>query len=399
MTESNNAINPASEEFRTNCVRHYLRLLREQPVCRTETDQWLVCGYADVKRILTDYEHFQRPVDWSSQRKPPGPLRCFGENNMVAMNPPRHTRFRQSAARGFARRKVQEMAPKIETLVDKLLDAMAEKEAGDFIEDFAFPLPVYVICEMMGISHEEHDLFGECTADMLASLEMSATPEVFDRGARAAEILFNYCKDAAATREGSVGEDLISSLIAKESEDKMSRDEVIWTAVTMLIAGHETTTHMLGNGMLTMIENPDQCQALRADNRLAANATEEILRVDPTLYVLFRETIDDVELSGQRIPAGSFLLASVFAANHDPQVFDRPEQFDIRRSNADEHLSFASGRHLCLGHAVARLEGQIAFSAIFNRLTAIQTSAEPVPRNGLMFRGNFSIPLSWQARH
>jgi cytochrome P450 len=392
------AINPMTEEFRINCADYYTRLLRDQPVARTELDQWLICKYADVRRVLTDHEHFQRPSDWSVNRKPEGPLREFGINNMVGMNPPTHTRFRQSAARGLSRKAVLAMTPKIEKLVDSLLDRMAEKSGGDFITDFAFPLPVYVICEMMGISHDDHDLFGRCTADMLASLEMSATPEIFERGTEAARILFEYCKEVAADRERKMGDDLLSILISKEGEDKMTREEVIWVAVTMLIAGHETTAHMLGNGMLALIRNPDQMELLANNPELSASATEEILRYDPTLYVLFRETIDDVEIGGQQIPAKSFLIPSLYAANRDPDMFEDPDRFDIRRSNAAQHLTFAAGRHLCIGQMLARLEGKIAFAKIFEKLGNFQMDGEPVPRNGLMFKGNFSLPMKWSAK-
>ena len=196
---------------------------------------------------------------------------------------------------------------------------------------------------MMGISHEDHDLFGACTADMLASLEMSATGEVFDRGSKAAKILFDYCKEVAVQREKNLGDDLLSVLIQKECEDKMSRDELIWVAVAMLIAGHETTTYMLGNGLLVLIRNPEQYQLLEKNPQLAVNTTEEILRFDPTLYVLFRENKVDIEMGGQHIPAGSFLLTSLYAANRDTEIFENPNQFDIQRPNARKHLTFAAG--------------------------------------------------------
>ena len=281
--------------------------------------------------------------------------------------------------------------------VDRLLDDMVEKEGGDFIRDFAFPLPVWVICEMMGISHEDHDLFGRCTADMLASLEMAATPEIFEKGTAAAKTLFDYCKDVARQREKNLGSDLISQLINKEKEDKMARDEVIWTAVTLLIAGHETTTHMIGNGMLALVNHPDQSDLLAGNPDLAANATEEILRYDPTLYVLFRQASSDVEFDGQEIPAGSFLITSLYAANRDPELFPDPDRFDIRRENARQNLTFAAGRHLCLGHNLARLEGKIAFSRLFRKIRDFSLAGDPVPRNGLMFKGYFSLPMSWRA--
>jgi cytochrome P450 len=390
-------INPMTEEFRTHCASHYSTLLRERPVAKTELDQWLLCKHADVLRVLSDHANFQRPSDWSNNRKPEGPLRQFGENNMIGMNPPQHTRFRQCAARAFTRKTVEAMAPKIEQLVDTLLDNMAEKKGGDFITEFAFPLPIYVVCELLGISQQDHDLFARCTAEMLGSLEMAATPEAFDKGTEAARILFSYCKDVATYREKHMGDDLLSLLIHKEREDRMTREEVIWVAVTMLIAGHETTTHMLGNGLLALIRHPSQYELLVNNPDLATNTAEETLRFDPTLYVLFRETVNDVDIGGHHIPAGSFLIPSLYAANRDPEVFENPDTFDIRRPNADKHLAFAAGRNLCLGHALARMEGRIAFSKLFKRVGNFQLAGEPVPRNGLMFRGNTSLPMTWEA--
>lgn len=391
------AINPMTEEFRCNCAAYYIRLRAEKPVAETDQGQWLICRHDDVRQVLTDHRRFERPSDLSIERKPEGPLRDFARNNMVGMNPPKHTRFRQSAARAFTPKTIRAMEPAIEGLVDKLLADMAKKDGGDFIREFAFPLPIYVICELLGISHEDHDMFGECTAAMLASLELSATPETLDKGTEAAKILFDYCRKVAVRREKNPGQDLISLLLEKEREDKMERDELIWVAVTMLIAGHETTTHMLGNGMLALVRHPEQYRLLEQRPELAANATEEILRYDPTLYVLFRRNIVDVELSGQPIPAGSFLITSLYAANHDPEIFEDPSRFDIQRPNANMHLTFAAGRFLCLGHALARLEGRIAFSRIFETVSAFRLAGEPVARNGLMFKGNLSLPMSWSA--
>jgi cytochrome P450 len=154
---------------------------------------------------------------------------------------------------------------------------------------------------------------------------------------------------------------------------------------------------MLGNGMLALINHPEQYRLLSNNPDLAASATEEILRFDPTLYVLFRESRADVEIGGQEIPAGSFLIASLYAANRDPEMFKQPDRFDIRRENARQHLTFAAGRNLCLGHNLARLEGKVAFSRLFRKIGNFQLAGDAVPRNGLMFKGYYSLPMSWQA--
>ncbi len=389
-------IDPMTQEFRTNCADYYARLLVEQPVAQTVSGHWLICKHADVHRILNDHNKFQRPTSWSIDRKPEGPLKECAKNNIVGMNAPTHTRFRQATTPGFTAKIVRALSPKISKLIDDLLEEMAVHEGGDFIKDFAFPLPVYVICEMMGISHEDHDLFGECTAAMLASLELAASEETMQAATSAANTLYSYCRDAAAQRENLKGTDLISLLMQSELEGKMSREEIIWNSINVLMAGHETTTHMLGNGMLALIDAPDQLELLANDPTLAGNAVEEILRVDPTVYVLLRTNIADEVIGHQQIPAGTILITSLYAANHDPDVFKNPDAFNIRRTNANKHMTFGAGRHLCLGQLLARLEGKLAFERIFQKLSNFSLSSKPVSRNGLMFRGYHSIPMYWE---
>ncbi len=393
----NFTIDPMTQEFRTHCADYYAKLLVEQPVVQTVSGHWLICKHADVHRILTDHHDFQRPASWSIDRKPEGPLKECAKNNIVGMNAPTHTRFRQATTPGFTAKVVRAMSHKISQITDDLLDEMARHENGDFIKDFAFPLPVYVICEMMGISHEDHDLFGECTAAMLASLELAASKETMQAASSAAETLYNYCRDAATQRENQEGTDLISLLMQSELEGKMTREEIIWNSINVLMAGHETTTHMLGNGMLALINTPDQLDLLANDPTLASNAVEEILRVDPTVYVLLRTNLTDEIIGDENIPADSILITSLYAANHDPDIFENPDTFNIQRTNAREHLTFGAGRHLCLGQLLARLEGKLAFEKIFQKLTNFTLTSNPVPRNGLMFRGYHSIPMQWEA--
>ena len=173
---------------------------------------------------------------------------------------------------------------------------------------------------------------------------------------------------------------------------------MVWAAITLLLAGHETTTHLLGNGLLALIRNPDQLERLARAPDQARNAVEEFLRYDPSLYVLFRQAVEDVTLDDVNIPAGSILILSLAAANRDPRVFDAPDTLDIARANADQHLAFAAGRHLCAGHAVARLEGQIAFERIARRLTGFELDGESEPREGLMFKGYHRLPIRYRSR-
>ncbi len=391
-------LEPTSPEFRNNAIAIYQRLLREQPVAELSGGRYLLCRHEDVRWALRDHEQVLRPTDWSSARKPPGPFREFGLNNMIAMNPPDHTRFRKAIMRAFAPKQIATLTAFIEAKCDALLDDMAARESGDFIDDFAYPLPVAVICEMLGIPDDNHETLRKGSAAMLAGLELSASEEELARASDGAQTLYDYLHGLVTARAVDLGDDLLSLLLRHQQEDQLTREEVVWAAITLLLAGHETTTHLLGNGLLALIHHPDQLERLAGTPEWTKNAVEEFLRYDPSLYVLFRQTANDVRLDDTDIPAGSILILSLAAANRDPRVFDDPDGLDIARANADQHLTFAGGRHLCAGHAVARLEGQIAFERITRRLTGFELDGEPEAREGLMFKGYHRIPIRYRNR-
>lgn len=389
-------VDPTSFEFRHNSIAMYQRLLREQPVCELENGSILICRHADVSRALTDLDAFRRPYEWSMENKPEGPFREFGRNNMIAMNPPDNTRYRRAMARAFAPRRIAQMTTDIQTTCDILIDRMAETSECDFIRDFALPLPVAIICQMLGIPIEDQHHFAEWSATILAGMEISSSAAEKAAAETATTALFDYLAVIAETRREDTGDDLISTLVEAADAEKLRRDEVVWGAITLLIAGHETTTHLLGNGMLALIRNPDQMQLLRARPDLTQNAVEEFLRYDPSVYVLFREAAADVTFDSVPIPKGTLLVLSLAAANRDPLVFTDPDRLDITRPNAKAHLSFGAGFHLCLGQAVARVEARIAFETLLRRVGKIGLIHEPTPRDGLMFKGNHAMPVSYR---
>lgn len=236
----------------------------------------------------------------------------------------------------------------------------------------------------------------EGSAAMLAGLEIIATPEEFERATAGATALHDYLTAVLRLRERNLGDDLLSLLLRNERDHKLSREEIVWAAITLLMAGHETTTHLLGNGLLALMRNPASWRQLQAQPALAENAVEEFLRYDPPLYVLFRQAAQDVEVEGQPIAAGTFLMLSLAAANRDPRHYDQPDVLDLGRANARDNLSFAAGRHLCAGHALARLEGRIAFRQLTQQLADVGLAADPVPRSGVMFKGYHSLPVRYR---
>jgi cytochrome P450 len=388
------AVDPTSEQFRFEAIPLFQRLLREQPVTRLPDGALLLCRHHDVAWALTSRD-VRRPTEWSQRRKPEGPFRDFGRNNMIGLNPPDHTRLRQAIMPAFSRKRTDALTGFIEHTVDSLLDAMVAKRSGDFIDDFAMPLPVIVICHLLGIPTSEQGLLRQGSGDMLAGLEITATGEELKRATAGAAALFDYLQTVAREREAQLGDDLLSLLLRNQQAHKLSRDEVVWVLITLLIAGHETTTHLIGNGMLALIRNPEQQQRLRAEPSLVDNAVEEFLRVDPPVYVLFREAAEAVTVCDVAVPKGTLLMLSIAAANRDPDKFDNPDTLDLARRNAAEHLSFAAGRHLCAGHALARLEGRIAFDRLMRRVSDLALTTDPTPRRGVMFKGYHSMPLRY----
>jgi cytochrome P450 len=388
------AVDPTTPEFRFEALSTFDRLLREQPVTPLANGGVLLCRHDDVAWALSSHD-VRRPTEWSVGRKPPGPFREFGRNNMISMNPPDHTRFRQAIMPAFSRKRTEALEGFVEETCDALIDAMRERGTNDFIDDFAMPLPVTVICHMLGIPTEEVDLLREGSGYMLAGLEITATPEEYERASRGATALFDYLGSVVRMREANPGDDLLSLLIRNERDHKLSREEVVWATITLLIAGHETTTHLLGNGLLALMRNGAAMRLLRLQPDLATNAVEEFLRFDPPIYVLFREAAKDLRVADTGIPAGTLLMLSIAAANRDPRKFEHPERLDLARRNADANLSFAAGRHLCAGHALARLEGRIAFTRLMARLADVRLAAAPTPREGVMFKGYHRMPVEY----
>lgn len=386
-------VDASTDAFRYDAIPLFQRLLREQPLTRLADGSVLLCRHEDVAWALNSHE-VRRPTQWSVERKPEGPFRDFARSNMVSMNPPDHTRFRRAIMPALSRKRTEEMTAFIEQTCDGLLDAMADKGGGDFITDFALPLPVTVICHLLGIPAGNAAMLHEGSASMLAGLEITATPEEFAAATAGARALFEFLHEVARDRERNPGSDLLSLLLQNERAGHLTRDEVVWATITLLMAGHETTTHLLGNGLLALVRNPGQMDLLRRDPTLAANAVEEFLRYDPPIYVLFREAATDADICGGRIAEGTRLMLSLAAANRDPRLFTDPDQLDLSRANASENLSFAAGRHLCAGHMLARLEGRIAFTRIAARLRDIGLTAEPTPRAGVMFKGYHAMPIS-----
>ena len=284
---------------------------------------------------------------------------------LLFMDDPDHGRLRGLVAQAFHARAVERLRPRMQVLAGELLSPEVRATGTlDVIGDFAYRLPVTVICEMLGVPAEDHELFRRLTGEMVAVLDPEATPVQFGTAAGAALTFTAYLVPLFEERRRAPQDDLVSALVAAESAgDRLEADELLTTVILLLVAGHETTMNLIGNGLLALLRHPDQLALLRARPDLLPSAVEELLRHDPPVRRAVRTALDDVEVDGQRVRAGEQVLALLDVANRDPSVFASPDVLDVRR-DARRHLSFGAGAHFCLGAALARAEAQVALGAL-----------------------------------
>ena len=277
-----------------------------------------------------------------------------------------HTRVRGLIGKAFTPRRIEQLRPRIAELTEQLLEPLKEAGTFDVISDFAYSLPVTVICELLGVPASDRDLFRTLTRDMAAVIDLDATHEEYGRAAGAALTFTAYLVPLFEQRRRQPRDDLISALVAaEEAGDRLGADELLTTVMLLLVAGHETTMNLIGSGLLALLRNPDQLELLRARPDLMPAAVEELLRFDTPIRRVMRIALHDATIDGQHVRAGEQVVAMLHEANHDATVFPSPGVLDITR-DARRHLSFAAGAHYCLGASLARAEAQIALAALID---------------------------------
>ncbi|WP_405790173.1 cytochrome P450 [Streptomyces sp. NBC_01367] len=358
---------------------------------------WLVVGHEEARQALT---HPGLSKDWlgSELFASTLPVQAVA-TSMLDTDPPRHTRLRRLVAREFTARRVESLRPRVQQITDELLDAMAARpdRRADLIASFAVPLPMTVICELLGVPGLDRQRFRYWSGEIVAPLDgVGADP-------RAVEEMTAYLLELVAAKAEDPGEDLLSALIRTRDEDggRLSPDELIGMAFLLLVAGHETTVNLIGNGVRALLAHPGQLDALRADpDGLIDGAVEEMLRYDgPVQHATYRFAAADLELGGVTITAGSSVLVALAAADRDPARFAEPgpDVFDIRRTGPG-HLAFGHGIHFCLGAPLARMEGRIAVRALLERFPDLAEDPEAGPPDwlpGILMRGVTRLPLRW----
>jgi hypothetical protein len=316
----------------------------------------------------------------------------------VFTDPPAHTRLRGLMNKAFTPRAVERVRPRIQEIVDELIDRVCHLGRMDVIRDVASPLPVTVIAEMLGVPKEDRERL-KTWSDELALFIGSAlaTPDKYERAGHSIMELSEYFRSLIAARRAHAHDDMLSALIAAEERDAvLSEDELVATCVLLLFAGHETTTNLIGNGLLGLLRDPDQLEVLRAEPSLAPLAVEELLRYDGPTPAMVRVAAEDMKIGDKRIKRGDRIFAIINAANRDPAQFADPDRLDLRRE-PNRHIAFGFGIHFCIGAPLARLEGQIAFATLLRRLSDLELlTTAPEWLDSVVFRGVKSLPVSFR---
>jgi hypothetical protein len=367
---------------------------------------WVVTRYDDINSILRDRRFSSERSDQLATGAPPHVLEKLEVCNrfigmwMVFMDPPRHTVLRALVAKAFTAQVVETLRPFAEQVVDDVLDAALSRGRMDIVKELAVPLPAVLIARMLGVPSGDVGRFKSLTNDVFTILNAPVhTEEVIETCHRGVVGLLAYFRDLIEARRRKEGSDLMSHLIRAEEQGTMlSEEELVATCALLLVAGHETTTHLISNGVRALLKHPAQLEDLRAHPDLIPGAVEEILRYDGAGLTALRRALVDVEVRGQRIAAGQFIFTVLHAGNHDPAQFPDPDRLDVRRKDV-RHLGLSQGPHYCLGAPLARMETGIALRKILERLPGLRLATDAlewIP--SIIIHGTTSLPVTFDAR-
>jgi cytochrome P450 len=396
--------NPLSPDFIRDPYPHYDRLRAVDPVHVTPFGQFVASRHADVSLVMRDKRFGKDFVERSKRRYSDKimdePVFRSMSHWMLQADPPDHTRLRGLVVKAFTARRVEDMRPRIQEIVDQAIDAVIDRGHMDLIEDFAFRLPVTIICEMLGIPEDHREVFYKSSRDGGRLLDpVPLTPEEIKKGNDGNLLAQMYFQQLFELRRKNPADDLTTQLVqAEEDGNKLTNEELTANIILLFGAGHETTVNLIGNGLLALHRNPDQLALLKARPELMEGAIEEFLRYDSSVQMTGRVALEDIDdLGGKRIPKGETVLCLLGSANRDPAVYpDRPDRLDVTRQNV-KPLSFGGGIHFCLGAQLARIEAEIAIATLLRRLPDLRIDdvENPEWRPTFVLRGLKRLPASW----
>ena len=376
--------------------------MREQPVVHGP-GLLAVTRHSDIHALLRD------PRISSDPRKAAGRTAIWtdeipegkeiGAPPFIFLDPPDHTRIRSLIVKEFRPRVIARLRPRIIEVIDELLEAAGARSELDFVAEFAMPLPITIICDLLGVPHEDVPRFQTWTRKIAHALDPGPTMTDEERveGAAAVGDLFNYCRELADSRRAEPRDDYLSALVSAEEEGETLDEHDLLTSIgLLLVAGHETSVNLIANAMLALLRHPDQMQMLKDDPSLAPAAVEETLRYDPPVHIRNRVCLADIEVAGGTVPAGSNVALLLASGNRDPERFPDPDRFDLGRDSAG-HFGFGGGPHFCVGAGLARLEAALALQALAMRLEGPQLTIDPPPyRPNAALRGPDRLDIGFE---
>jgi pimeloyl-[acyl-carrier protein] synthase len=391
--------NPMAQEFVEDPYPTYRRLREEDPVHQSPLGFWVLTRYEDVVSSLRDARMVKEPIAAfvAARFGLPAPPTGMGLS-MLDRDPPDHTRLRGLVSKAFTPRVIEQLRPHIQGIVNRLLDKVEGEPGMDLIEQFAYPLPVIVICEMLGVPVADHERFKGWGLDIARGLDAILLPPdspVAERSMHARHALAAYFRELIAERRAAPRDDMLSGLIAaEEAGDKLTEDELLATCILLLVAGHETTVNLIGNGTLALLRHPEQRKRLQEDPGLITTAVEELLRFDGPVQRTARIPSEDVTFGGKTIGKGEMVMPFIGAADRDPRQFPDPDRLDLGRTD-NRHIAFGWGIHFCIGAPLARVEGQIAINTLLKRQPKLALAATPQHRQSLTLRGLTTLPVGF----
>ncbi|MEE8557330.1 MAG: cytochrome P450 [Myxococcota bacterium] len=397
---------PFSEEFQCDPYPTYRRLRELDPVHHRKIGEehvWILTLYEDCATVLRDSrssaEKFPRPLLEQIAASPESPLGIVARATlgmMLVKDPPDHTRLRTLVNKAFTPRRIEALRGRLQEIVDELLEAVRPRGRMDLISEIAAPLPLVAIAELLGLPPEDRQKLKIWSDRFVTFIDGTIRESGLDEAAAAVQELREYLRDFVDDRRARPREDLLSGLVtAHEGGDRLSEDELYATITLLLAAGHETTTNLIGNGLLALLRHPDQLEKLRANPDLIRTAVEELLRFDSPVQVTSRVPTEELIIRGRTIPRGQEINAALGSANRDPAKFVDPDELDISRRE-NQHLSLGLGIHFCLGASLARLEAQLVIGTVVQRMPRLSLETDKLDwRPGIVLRGLRALPVEF----
>jgi len=394
--------NPFEPGFTADPYPQYAAMRASDAVHLTLLEFWVLFAYEDIARFLKDptlsvEDANARPTAIDQMIiDAVGDRADRGSHTMLNLDPPDHTRLRKLVTKAFTPRVVENLRPRVQGLVDEMLDDAGKRGEMDLIADFAFPLPFAVISEMLGVPATDGDKLRAWSGLIVRSLEPIVDTNLAIAIADASDHMYEYVGEMIERKRKEPADDLLSALIAAEEQgDVLTDDELQEQVLLLYVAGHETTVNLIGNGVLALLKNRDQLERLRADPSLMPGAVEELLRYDSPVQMSRRITLRDVEVGGKTIEKGAFCGLVLASANRDPARWGPDaDAVDVTRADASHHLSFGGGSHYCLGASLARVEGQVAMGSLIQRFPNVEQAGDPVWNGRINLRGLETLTLA-----